>query len=164
MLTGRSPVVICIEVNCLNSLIIVHIKINWKKKNKDSKNTDEQNAYLHWLDLRGIIKAWTLCSTKQNFPDHSKSLSLLQKLRLPTKDQTSSWFSCSASRSWPPGCPHSPSALRPFLLAGLGFHFVGHSLFTSQDFSRVALPQIILKKSKSGTVNRRFFLLNRWEK
>lgn len=39
-LTGSSPVEICIEVNCLNSLIVSYLKIGRKKDY--SKSTDEQ--------------------------------------------------------------------------------------------------------------------------
>lgn len=55
MLTGSSPVVICIDVNSLNRLIILHIRIG-KKEKDDSQSTNEQMLITTEWFLEIIIK------------------------------------------------------------------------------------------------------------
>lgn len=114
MLTGSSPVVIYIDVNSLNRLIILHIRIG-KKEKDDSQSTNEQMLITTEWFLEIIIKVWTLYSTRQNFLKNSLNFSLL-KCHLPTKNQPSffsasptwlSWFFCLHSLSPPE--PHPPS-------------------------------------------------------
>lgn len=127
-LTGSSPVEICIEVNCLKSLIISYLKIGRKKRLLQKHWW--ANADLHGMVLEDLIKGWTLHGTKQNFPKNPKFLSPWNSTS--PKDQTSS--GSPVSQMWLPDCLYAPSPPEP-LPPSRATHVLG-----SQGFSNSVLP------------------------